>query len=325
MNTPFPVIILIVGGGINFLLALLLFTRAPREKFQWFFNFLTLSLVAWAWTSAYAIMPTVDSSSIFLRWRINYAGAVAIPPLMFFFAWYFLFPFKKKLSRFISIPTIAIAIVLVFLILFSFTIIESIQGSHRYAFGQYYVYFATYFFIWLLSSLFILYKKYRVAEKDATRHIEHIQIKFVLIGSAIPILVGLFNNIILLLFGVFDYQWIGPTSTLAMTVFFTYAIFKHHLFNLKVITTELFSAALALVLFIQIFFAESFFLRLVSIGIFLGAVGFGVLLVRSVIKEVQNREELEELTKQLSGANVELKRLDSAKSEFISIASHQLR
>lgn len=325
MNISFPIIILIIGGSINFLLALLLFARAPREKFQWFFNFLTLSLAAWAWTSAYAIMPTDDLSYTLLKWRINYAGATAMPPLMFFFAWYFLYPFKKHLPRFISFSIASISILLALLILFSTTILTSAQSPHRYIFGPYYPYFTAYFFVVLLTPLLILYKKYRVTARDAMRRVEHTQIKFVLIGSAIPILTGLFNNIILLVLGIFNYQWIGPTSTLAMTIFFTYAIFKHHLFNLKVITTEIFSAALALVLFVQIFFADTFAVRLVSIGIFFGAAGFGILLVRSVIKEVQNREELEQLTKELSAANEELKKLDKAKSEFISIASHQLR
>lgn len=248
-----------------------------------------------------------------------------MPPLMFFFAWYFLFPFKNYLPRFISFPIATIPVFLALLILFSNTILAGAQSSHHYLFGPYYGYFAIYFFVVLLSSLLILYKKYRDTKTEAIRRVEHTQIKFVLIGSAIPILIGLFNNIVLLLFGVFDYQWVGPTSTLAMTVFFTYAIFKHHLFNLKVITTELFSAALAMVLFIQIFFADTFAFRLISFGVFLGAAGFGILLVRSVIKEVQNREELERLAQELSAANEELKKLDRAKSEFISIASHQLR
>lgn len=324
MNVSFSIAILIIGGSINSLLALLLFMRAPRKKFQWFFNFLTLSLVVWAWTSAYAIMPTDDLFYTFFKWRINYAGATAIPPLMFFFAWYFLYPLKD-LFRFISFSIAAVPILLALLVLFSNTILAGAQSSHRYLFGPYYGYFATYFFVVLLSSLLILYKKYRDTGTEITRRIEHIQIKFVLIGSTIPIFVGLFNNIILLLLGAFDYQWIGPTSTLAMTIFFTYAIFKHHLFDLKVITTEIFSAALALVLFLQIFFADTLTLRLISIGIFFGAAGFGILLVRSVIKEVRNREELERLAGELSAANEELKKLDKAKSEFISIASHQLR
>ena len=51
----------------------------------------------------------------------------------------------------------------------------------------------------------------------------------------------------------------------------------------------------------------------------------GILLIRSVVSAVEQKEELERLSKGLSQANEDLKRLDEAKSEFISIASHQLR
>ena len=53
--------------------------------------------------------------------------------------------------------------------------------------------------------------------------------------------------------------------------------------------------------------------------------GFGYSLIRSVINEIERREELEKLTLQLEQANIKLKKLDKAKSEFLSIASHQLR
>ena len=61
------------------------------------------------------------------------------------------------------------------------------------------------------------------------------------------------------------------------------------------------------------------------VSIFLLVLSFGILLIRSVRREVEQREELQGLTKQLEFANRELKRLDKAKSEFISIASHQMR
>jgi signal transduction histidine kinase len=48
-------------------------------------------------------------------------------------------------------------------------------------------------------------------------------------------------------------------------------------------------------------------------------------LIRSVLKEVKQREQLEILSKQLAEANEQLKLLDKARAEFISIASHQLR
>jgi signal transduction histidine kinase len=51
----------------------------------------------------------------------------------------------------------------------------------------------------------------------------------------------------------------------------------------------------------------------------------GLLLIRSVRKEIKQREQLEQLTTKLEKANVRLKTLDKQKSEFVSIASHQLR
>jgi signal transduction histidine kinase len=60
-------------------------------------------------------------------------------------------------------------------------------------------------------------------------------------------------------------------------------------------------------------------------SIFLLVVGIGILLIRSVIREVKQREELQKLTTELANANEKLKALDLARAEFISIASHQLR
>lgn len=57
--------------------------------------------------------------------------------------------------------------------------------------------------------------------------------------------------------------------------------------------------------------------------IFTGAVG--IVLIRSVNKEITQREEIESLALNLERANTRLRQLDKQKSEFVSIASHQLR
>ncbi|MES2966228.1 MAG: ATP-binding protein [Patescibacteria group bacterium] len=53
--------------------------------------------------------------------------------------------------------------------------------------------------------------------------------------------------------------------------------------------------------------------------------GFGYLLLRSARREMKQREEIEKLAYGLERANERLQILDKQKSEFVSIASHQLR
>jgi len=52
---------------------------------------------------------------------------------------------------------------------------------------------------------------------------------------------------------------------------------------------------------------------------------FGYLLIKNNSREIRQKKKMEEITKQLQKANLRFKELNKTKSEFISIASHQLR
>ncbi|HPW39432.1 MAG TPA: HAMP domain-containing sensor histidine kinase [bacterium] len=102
--------------------------------------------------------------------------------------------------------------------------------------------------------------------------------------------------------------------------------------NIKIIATEFFAGLLVLTYLTSVIQSENLTIFLVRIFLFMVSVVVALLLIRSVYGEVKRREEMEQLTKKLQKttsdlkfANKELMRLDDVKSEFLSIASHQLR
>ena len=90
-----------------------------------------------------------------------------------------------------------------------------------------------------------------------------------------------------------------------------YAISKYQLMNIKVILTEFLITVIALVLLIQFILSETIFEYIWEGILLLAFLFFGYLLIKSVLNEIKLREKLEIA--------------NNAKSEFVSIASHQLR
>ena len=152
------------------------------------------------------------------------------------------------------------------------------------------------------------------------------QFILVLIGTLITFsCIILFNFILPVIFEELSFIPLAPVFFLPFIILTSYAIVKYHLLNVKVIATELLTFLLAVGTLFEILISENVGTAIFRFLIFCLVLVFGLMLINSVIKEVKQREQLQILTGKLKDANKQLKVLDQARAEFISMASHQLR
>ena len=125
---------------------------------------------------------------------------------------------------------------------------------------------------------------------------------------------------------------IGNFFVVLYVVFISYAILKHHLFDVRVITAEIFALAICVVLLAKLLLSNGFYDYLINCGMLAVAAVFGLLLVRSVIHEVEQKNKIEAMSVDVKKAyevekkaKEELERLDEAKSQFMMATQHHLR
>jgi signal transduction histidine kinase len=223
---------------------------------------------------------------------------------------------KKIIILLIISPVIVLLFTRYNLINFDFTNCD--RGATEGMIATYYTYFVEILFTGWIILFAIL--RYRKSEKEKKR-----RIFLVTMGIFFFLFLFSLGNIV----GSFTEDWRIPHYGLfGMPIFvgfLAYLIVKYKVFNVKLIASQALIIGLVIGIGAQFFFIQNTTNQILT-GITLAiAIIFGYQLVRSVKLEVERKEELEKLSTQLAGANDQLHQLDKAKSEFISIASHQLR
>jgi len=115
------------------------------------------------------------------------------------------------------------------------------------------------------------------------------------------------------------------TSLLAILLLQSLFIARRYFLSYKVLLTQFIVALIVIFNLASILNSgsvEEIILRAILILI-LG--GLSHLLVRSVVSEIQKRQRVQDTTQEIYKANKTLHKLDRAKSDFITAASHQLR
>ena len=122
-----------------------------------------------------------------------------------------------------------------------------------------------------------------------------------------------------------QFELYGLFGMVIFMIFISILIVRFKAFNVKLLATQALVWGLVILIGSQFFFIKSR-INMVLTGITLAVTAIiGWLLVRSVKAEDERKEQLQLISDKLASANDQLRKLDNAKSEFISIASHQLR
>lgn len=241
-----------------------------------------------------------------------------------FFLFTYIFPDNKKIPLWLQIGLLIENILIVLIIFHPTWMIRGVtiidKGEDVILWGPLYPVYSAHISLFFLWGFVNLFKKMR-RSIGATRN----QILSILIGYFFAANLAMTTNLILPWFGYFELNWLGQFFSTIVAVFTTYAILKHKLLDIKVIATEGFILILNFFLVFQLILSGSYKQFVINIFVVVAVLAVSYLLIRSVHNEVRRREEITSLATSLEQANIRLQELDKQKTEFISIASHQLR
>lgn len=310
----------LIAASVTLFLGVIVYLHNRRSATSRIFAAHSLVGTVWAIINYFSLAASPLNALFFIRGVL----VLAVPHVFLFFLFSRNFPNKKLIVPRRQFWGVAVLGSAMMLLAFSSYIFKSIDFSEYPPTpipGTLMPFFSFALVFFFLVTIGIVIKKYILAREEVRR-------QWLAIGIGLVMAYTLLIALVFIRVIAFRDPTFVPYSPLFILPIFAgaaYAILRHHLFAVRVIATEVFSFILLVAGMTQVLLAQTRTTLLVGLFMVVFLLVFSVLLVRSVLREVRAREQIERLAKELEAANAELKKLDLAKSEFISLASHQLR
>jgi signal transduction histidine kinase len=313
-----------VAAFMGVLGAVVFFSDRKNASNILFALFCVLSIV-WSLLN-YSFYKVGDAGTAF--WIIRWVIAVAT--WFVFILFIFLSTFPDRTSRFskqalVALSLCALGVSVLDLSPFVFEQIGSLAPNGTIASitnGPGIILFGFFVFICVLGGIFNFIKRFL---RTAPENRQPLRLFLAGIVTTFALLLT-FNFILPAFFNNPSFLELGALFIFPLILMASIALLRYKLMNAKTIAIGILTGFLAVVILGEVVFDSTLnFLFFFRISEFVFVLAFGILLIRSVTKEVEQREHIEFLAKNLEEANEKLKELDKLKSQFLSIASHDLR
>jgi signal transduction histidine kinase len=309
-------LLLVITAVVNLSLISYVYTQSRTSPINRSFALFALFIACWALLILSFLTVSSDALAV-LFLKLSYVSAVLIAACLYYFS--LVFPAGARPGyrqvAFMAVPTVTLCAALFFPSFLTGAVVHQPWGREVILNLTDYLLFSAVFCMLFLGGLLRMWRKYRAAEGLVRKQLLAIASTVTVIG-----LLGIYYNLVLPspFFEDFRYVWTGPICTAVFALVITYAIFRYKLFDTKAFIAEVLVYAQWLVLVVRTFTAATQAEQLSNGLVLTASIPIGILLLRSIQLEVRARE-------QLAAANDKLIELDRLKSQFLSIASHQLR
>lgn len=281
-------------------------------------NFFIFSLAATGWGLSMLLFRTSDGTSLsVLSARILYASAATIPFVFLFFIR--IFPEEKftipvKYAKILLLPFLAIIYICLAPNLLISGTLSNPQGEQIIYFNKL---FHTIYAFYIMSSFSVCYGVlfYKYFNFNG---VEKIQTLYVLLGTLVATLIGVTTNLIMPYFDNFQLNWMGQIGIIAMIGSISYSILQHKLFDIKVVAAQFIVFILCTSQLARLLLASNQTDKIIDVSFLTITIIIGTFLIRSVIKEVRLREQIEKLAEDLKHSN-------DGQASLIHFMNHQVK
>jgi len=312
--------LVLINAFVIFLIIVVLANSLKDNVYRWF-AIMSLFLAFWVDFSYFGYISSNLADAITF-YRFNSASVI-----LFFVSAYIFYieSFLNIKNRLLRYSILIFSGIFFVLALFTNNIIQNVatrSWGNEIIFGILNPHFLAYSAIITIIFLYFFISKYY-----SSPEIEKSKILFFLIGTFLFIAFNLvFNLFTTSIYKTGEYQHLGDYSAIFFLAFTSFAMLRHKFLNVKIAFTAVLISIIGVLIVIDVLFLSHGLLEQgIKAIILLSFIFTSVLLVKSVLTEIRQKEELEKTNKALHKSRQRYFDLATEQKDIIDVMGHEIR